>query len=54
MLKMGIVGAGGIARTMAGTISRMDDVECPEMPHSETIEIMRQLDIIAKQFREQE
>lgn len=27
-MKMGIIGAGGIARTMAGTISRMKDVEC--------------------------
>ena len=27
MLKMGIIGAGGIAGTMAGTISKMDDVE---------------------------
>ena len=27
-MKMGIIGAGGIARTMAGTIGRMDDVEC--------------------------
>ncbi len=26
-MKMGIIGAGGIARTMAGTISQMDDVE---------------------------
>ena len=27
-MKMGIIGAGGIARAMAGTISKMDDVEC--------------------------
>ena len=27
-LKMAILGAGGIASTMAGTISRMEQVEC--------------------------
>lgn len=27
-MKMGIIGAGSIARVMAGTICRMDSVEC--------------------------
>ena len=27
-MKMGIIGAGGIAGVMAGTISKMNDVEC--------------------------
>jgi glutamyl-tRNA reductase len=80
-MKMGIIGAGGIAGVMAGTISKMNDVECtaiaardieraqtfakrygfaraikvgltecPEMPHAQTLEIMRQVDIIRKQF----
>ncbi len=74
-MRVGILGAGGIAAVMAETILVRKDIEvpaqisgyeyevlackealeqgrieCPEMPHSETITIMKQMDEIRKQF----
>lgn len=61
-MKMAILGAGSIAKSMAVTINKMSEVkacikaiqegklECDEMPHSETIRVMKIMDSLRKEW----